>query len=162
MIGGRCNCGDTFSQAVLITRKLPFFTNLQLECRESAGYGSDLSKVTTICSVFGACGLVLHNRVIYFFPDFVGSACSIRQNIRKVGAYSGGDHLFPFRTEKLSPPALMVLRLMPRESKSAPTQNKFRGSSDYRMGPFFVAATGPSPMGAFAFPNLFARSFPGR
>ena len=113
MIGGRCNCGDTFSQAVLITRKLPFFTNLQLECRESAGYGSDLSKVTTICSVFGACGLVLHNRVIYFFPDFVGSACSIRQNIRKVGAYSGGDHLFPFRTEKLSPPAQMVLGLKP-------------------------------------------------
>ena len=25
------------------------------------------------------------------------------------GDYSGGDHLFPFRTEKLSPPAQMVL-----------------------------------------------------
>ena len=140
MIGGRCNCGDTFSQAVLITRKLPFFTNLQLECSVSAGYGSDWSKITTICSEFGACGLVLHNRVIYFFPDFVGFVCAVRkQSIRKVGAYSGGDHLFPFRTEKLSPPALMVLRLMPRESKSAPTQNIFRGSSGNRMSPFFCA-----------------------
>ena len=33
-----------------------------------------------------------------------------------------GFHLFPFRTESLSPSALMVLRLMPRESKSVPTQ----------------------------------------
>ena len=33
-----------------------------------------------------------------------------------------GSHLFPFRTESLSPSALMVLRLMPRESKSVPTQ----------------------------------------
>ena len=29
------------------------------------------------------------------------------------GVYSGGDHLFPFRTEKLSPPAQMVLGLKP-------------------------------------------------
>ncbi len=27
------------------------------------------------------------------------------------GGYGGGAHLFPFRTEKLSPPALMVLPL---------------------------------------------------
>ena len=29
--------------------------------------------------------------------------------LRSYGDYSGGDHLFPFRTEKLSPPAQMVL-----------------------------------------------------
>ena len=29
------------------------------------------------------------------------------------GVYCGGDHLFPFRTEKLSPPAQMVLGLKP-------------------------------------------------
>jgi hypothetical protein len=28
-----------------------------------------------------------------------------------LGDYSGGVHLFPFRTEKLSPPAQMVLQL---------------------------------------------------
>jgi hypothetical protein len=33
-----------------------------------------------------------------------------------------GNHFFPFRTEPLSPPALMVLELMLRESKSVPTQ----------------------------------------
>ena len=33
-----------------------------------------------------------------------------------------GSHLFPFRTESLSPSALMVLELMLRESKSVPTQ----------------------------------------
>ena len=27
-----------------------------------------------------------------------------------LGGYSDGDHLFPFRTEKLSPPAPMVLQ----------------------------------------------------
>ena len=35
---------------------------------------------------------------------------------------AAGSHLFPFRTESLSPPAPMVLRLMPRESRSMPTQ----------------------------------------
>ena len=35
---------------------------------------------------------------------------------------AAGFHLFPFRTESLSLPALMVLGLMPRESKSMPTQ----------------------------------------
>ena len=32
-----------------------------------------------------------------------------RPYLRYYGDYSGGDHLFPFRTEKLSPPAQMVL-----------------------------------------------------
>ena len=38
---------------------------------------------------------------------------------RYSGGYSVGDHLFPFRTEKLSPTAPMVLRK--RESRSPPT-----------------------------------------
>ena len=36
------------------------------------------------------------------------------------GDYSGGDHLFPFRTEKLSPPAQMVLSDYGWESMSLP------------------------------------------
>ena len=41
---------------------------------------------------------------------------------RVVGAFGGGVHLFPFRTEQLSPPAPMVLGQMSRESRSVPTQ----------------------------------------
>ena len=41
---------------------------------------------------------------------------------RNVGAFGGGVHLFPFRTEQLSPPAPMVLGQMSRESRSVPTQ----------------------------------------
>ena len=33
----------------------------------------------------------------------------VLEPLRIYGDYSGGVHLFPFRTEKLSPPALMVL-----------------------------------------------------
>lgn len=36
---------------------------------------------------------------------------------------AAGSHLFPFRTESLSPPALMVLGVYTRESKSVPTQH---------------------------------------
>ena len=32
------------------------------------------------------------------------------QHYRYLGAYIGGVHLFPFRTEKLSPPEPMVLQ----------------------------------------------------
>ena len=38
-------------------------------------------------------------------------ACIPKRRKRNVGGYSKGDHLFPFRTEKLSPLALMVLPL---------------------------------------------------
>lgn len=51
----------------------------------------------------------------------VKSKCTQRTEIEnddKSGGYSEGDHLFPFRTESLSPSALMVLQL--RESKSLP------------------------------------------
>ena len=47
-----------------------------------------------------------------------------------LGVYCGAVHLFPFRTEKLSPPAQMVL--LSRESMSTP----FLGPSS--EGPFFV------------------------
>ena len=40
-------------------------------------------------------------------------------SVRSYGDYSGGDHLFPFRTEKLSPPAQMVLQSL-WESMSLP------------------------------------------
>ena len=40
-----------------------------------------------------------------------------------IGVFSGGDHLFPFRTEKLSPPAQMVLEQI-RESMSMPFIHK--------------------------------------
>gem|GEM_PF-4376453 len=46
-----------------------------------------------------------------------------------------GSHFFPFRTESLSPPALMVLRLMPWESKSVPTQyNNLAPVAEMRQG----------------------------
>ena len=56
--------------------------------------------------------------------ESVGQETSLlaRSKQRHVGVFSGGVHLFPFRTESLSLPALMVLRLMPRESRSMPTQ----------------------------------------
>ena len=38
---------------------------------------------------------------------------NFKLNYPLYGVYSGGDHLFPFRTEKLSPPAQMVLGLKP-------------------------------------------------
>ena len=38
---------------------------------------------------------------------------NLKLNYPLYGVYSGGDHLFPFRTEKLSPPAQMVLGLKP-------------------------------------------------
>jgi hypothetical protein len=41
---------------------------------------------------------------------------------RVVGAFGDGVHLFPFRTEQLSPSAPMVLGQMSRESRSVPTQ----------------------------------------
>ena len=36
----------------------------------------------------------------------------IHHPLKNIGGYSKGDHLFPFRTEKLSPLAPMVLPLV--------------------------------------------------
>jgi hypothetical protein len=47
---------------------------------------------------------------LYFLSLYVNLTCpQIRTMI--LGDYSGEVHLFPFRTEKLSPPAQMVLQL---------------------------------------------------
>ena len=52
-----------------------------------------------------------------------------------------GSHLFPFRTEPLSPSAPMVLELMLRESRSVPTQINRLALYPVRMQGFFVLAT---------------------
>jgi hypothetical protein len=41
------------------------------------------------------------------------SALNLNLNLSHYGVYSNGDHLFPFRTEKLSPFAQMVPGLKP-------------------------------------------------
>ena len=57
---------------------------------------------------------------VFFYPELVSGSQDLydiktrltlpRDSGRPYGDYGGGVHLFPFRTEKLSPPALMVLR----------------------------------------------------
>ena len=55
---------------------------------------------------------------------------------------AAGFHLFPFRTESLSPPAPMVLGLISRESRSMPTQitQRLSHSRDRRFF-YFIMAT---------------------
>ena len=78
LIGCRCNDGNVFSRAVLITRKLSLQSKLLVT--------------------------VLKDSVVsrFFFKIF------------KV-VIAAGIHLFPYRTEKLSPFAPMVLRYEPGE-----------------------------------------------
>ena len=59
---------------------------------------------------------------------------------RYVGGYSEGDHLLPFRTEKLSPSALMVLPLGGRVGRRQP---KIKLMSYTRHGLFLFAFTTP-------------------
>ena len=66
----------------------------------------------------------------YSFPVIVGLSKAINSKkkvLRKqykdlLVLIATGFHLFPFRTEPLSPSAPMVLELMLRESRSVPTQ----------------------------------------
>ena len=53
---------------------------------------------------------------------------------------AAGPHLFPFRTESLSPPAPMVLKLLLRESRSVPIQY-FCAPRPHGPGRFFFART---------------------
>ena len=59
---------------------------------------------------------------IYYSIPVIVNKKNVRKHKELLVPIATGVHLFPFRTESLSPSALMVLRLMPRESKSAPTQ----------------------------------------
>ncbi len=57
------------------------------------------------------------------------------------GGYSDGDHLFPFRTEKLSPSAQMVLPYKVGEYVAAifmKPRQKCRGFSFYTHSPFLM------------------------
>ena len=56
---------------------------------------------------------------------------------RYSGGYSVGDHLFPFRTEKLSPTAPMVLRK--RESRSPPSYFQVEALPAILLGGLFVS-----------------------
>ena len=81
MIGCRCKHSDVFSRAVLIARKL--YVNQK-------GYIEDnTSELSSVASVF--------------LPDHVKTYKGTH------GDYSAEVHLFPFRTEKLSPAAPMIL-----------------------------------------------------
>jgi hypothetical protein len=55
---------------------------------------------------------------------------------KALGDYSGGVHLFPFRTEKLSPPAQMVLELHPGEYVVA---NFYKKASTFIGEAFFLS-----------------------
>ena len=122
MIGDRWKCGDIRSRVVLITRKLPFFLKKaairQWIARRSKSVERTAAKRACPGSKAKTPALpnsdelllsqvVITKKRLFFRPRVcrVGSAGQ-----RNVGVYSGGVHLFPFRTEQLSPPALMVLR----------------------------------------------------
>ena len=70
-------------------------------------------------------------------PSFVKEIPSVFQRektIKVVGGYSEGVHLFPFRTEKLSSSALMVLPYGGRVSRRQP---KLIRPCMYLQGLFF-------------------------
>ena len=81
MIGCRCKRSDVFSRAVLIAREL--YVNLRGYIRD------DTSSQSSVASVL--------------LPDHVKTYRETH------GDYSAEVHLFPFRTEKLSPAAPMIL-----------------------------------------------------
>ena len=107
LIGCRCTCGDTFSRALLIARTVSSSRVYALSCK----------RVRYVC-FFGLCDSHEDNK----------------ENEEIQVAIASGFHLFPFRTEKLSPTAPMVL---PRwESRSLPfwRETRFRNEA----GLFFV------------------------
>ena len=67
---------------------------------------------------------VSHSSRIFVFATacWISSFAKATADKRVVGAFGDGVHLFPFRTEQLSPSAPMVLGQMSRESRSVPTQ----------------------------------------
>ena len=69
---------------------------------------------------------------------------------------AAGFHLFPFRTEKLSPPAPMVLRCDAGEEEAAFFQSSFRPFEENLGGTvFFVAGFGGyGPNGAIGRMSL--------
>ena len=102
LIGCRCTCGDTFSRALLIARTVSSSRVYALSCK----------RVRYVC-FFGLCDSHEENK----------------DNEEIQVAIASGFHLFPFRTEKLSPTAPMVL---PRwESRSLPfwRETRFRNEA---------------------------------
>ncbi len=98
LIGYRWKYSDVWSRVVLIARSLPqFFFIICLP-----------QKVQSEC---------------FFLPTLskkYGLLPNGEKTIKVVGGYSEGVHLFPFRTEKLSSSALMVLPYGGRVSRRQP------------------------------------------
>ena len=112
LIGYRWKYSDVWSRVVLIARSLPqFFFIICLP-----------QKVQSEC----------------FFLPTLSKKYSLFSNgkktIKVVGGYSEGVHLFPFRTEKLSSSALMVLPYGGRVSRRQP---KLKRSCINLQGLFF-------------------------
>ena len=98
LIGYRWKYSDVWSRVVLIARSLPqFFFIICLP-----------QKVQSEC---------------FFLPTLSKKYCLLPNGVKTisvVGGYSEGVHLFPFRTEKLSSSALMVLPYGGRVSRRQP------------------------------------------
>ena len=112
LIGYRWKYSDVWSRVVLIARSLPqffFIICLPQKVQSECFFLPTLSKKYSL------------------FPNG-------EKTIKVVGGYSEGVHLFPFRTEKLSSSALMVLPYGGRVSRRQP---KLKRSCINLQGLFF-------------------------
>ena len=114
LIGYRCNCSDAFSRVILITQMLPFFLfvfDAVLHFRSSKLRFTYTHAFTgmRLPSVFFLKIHIMLSRngadVRYLAKNIQDSRVLKEQMV----ILARGSHLFPFRTEKLSPSAPMVL-----------------------------------------------------
>ena len=142
MIGDRCTCGNMLSRVVLIARQLPFFFFYRLNPKQqmvvvfvkTSVIGCDLASMldrnrrlpeiqtfsTSVVSIFLPQSMSIQE--IGDWKIETGNSFDVRISEEKLVSLASGFHLFPFRTESLSPPAPMVLGPKTRESRSMPTQ----------------------------------------
>src|SRR3712207_4741209 len=138
-IGGRCTRSNALSRAVLITRASFCYVHA------SAPPG-----VSGRSALGGRSREAPPDRFYYGYPH-VASGGGFASGWRKLlVALARGSHLFPFRTEPLSPAAPMVLprkggRVGRRQVPSRPRRRWRRGLSCFRRSPRRGTAAAPLP-----------------